>query len=78
MMGGLGILLLALGAILTFALEADAEGINLEVVGVILMIVGAIGVIVSMARGTMWGFTSTREVTRDGDTVVERRRSGPA
>lgn len=77
-MGGLGLFLLALGAVLAFALEADVAGIDLQTVGVILMIVGAIGVIVSLARGTMWGFTSTREVTRDGDTTIERRHTGPA
>ncbi|MGV9449887.1 DUF6458 family protein [Streptomyces sp. NPDC003635] len=43
---GLGgcIILIAAGAILTFATDWEMEGINLDLVGVILMIVGLIGV----------------------------------
>ncbi|MGW0756980.1 DUF6458 family protein [Streptomyces sp. NPDC002814] len=43
---GLGgcIILIAVGAILTFATDWHMEGVNLDLVGVILMIVGLIGV----------------------------------
>ncbi|MET9731889.1 DUF6458 family protein [Streptomyces sp. NPDC006458] len=43
---GLGgcIILIAVGAILTFATDWDMKGVNLDVVGVILMAVGLIGV----------------------------------
>lgn len=43
---GLGgcIILIAAGAILTFATDWDMQGVNLDLVGVILMIVGLIGV----------------------------------
>ncbi|KAB2973797.1 MULTISPECIES: DUF6458 family protein [unclassified Streptomyces] len=43
---GLGgcIILIAAGAILTFATDWDMDGVNLDLVGVILMIVGLIGV----------------------------------
>ncbi|MBK3629674.1 DUF6458 family protein [Streptomyces asoensis] len=43
---GLGgcILLIAVGAILTFATDWHMQGVNLDLVGVILMIVGLIGV----------------------------------
>ena len=76
-MGALSVLLIAAGAVLTFALERDAEGINLDAVGIILMVVGAIGLIASVMRGTMLGFSSTRErrVSPDGRTVVERDRT---
>jgi Domain of unknown function (DUF6458) len=42
---GLGgcIILIAVGAILTFATDWEMEGVNLDLVGVILMIVGLIG-----------------------------------
>ncbi|CAL9514249.1 MULTISPECIES: DUF6458 family protein [Streptomyces] len=45
---GLGgcIILIAVGAILTFATDWDMEGVNLDLVGVIFMIVGLIGVTV--------------------------------
>lgn len=45
---GTSIFLIALGAILTFAVEADISGLDINVVGVILMIAGAIGVVVSL------------------------------
>lgn len=38
---GLGIVLMAAGAILFWAVDASIEAVNLDVVGVILMIVGA-------------------------------------
>ena len=76
-MGALSVLLIAAGAILTFAWERDAEGINLDTVGIILMVVGGIGLVASLIRGSMMGFTSTRErrVSRDGRTVIERDRT---
>ncbi len=57
---GTGIVLLALGAILTFALDVDVRGIDLQVVGWILMIVGALGVVLELA---VWG-PRQRRVTR--------------
>jgi predicted CDP-diglyceride synthetase/phosphatidate cytidylyltransferase len=43
---GLGgcIVLIAVGAILTFATDWHMEGVNLDLVGIILMVVGLIGV----------------------------------
>jgi hypothetical protein len=62
---GVSILLIAAGAIMTFAIEVDnAEGFNINTVGIILMVVGAIGLIATM---TIFG-------GRRGDTVVETRR----
>lgn len=45
---GTSIFLIALGAILTFAVDASVSGLDLQTVGVILMIAGVIGVIVSL------------------------------
>ncbi len=45
---GASIFLIALGAILTFAVNADVSGISLDVVGVILMVAGAIGLLWSL------------------------------
>ncbi len=41
---GAGILLIALGAILTFATDWHTSGINIDVVGVVLMIAGVAGI----------------------------------
>jgi hypothetical protein len=57
---GTAIVLLALGAILTFALNVDVSGIDLQVVGWILMIAGALGIVLELA---VWG-PRQRRVTR--------------
>jgi len=58
---GTAIILLALGAILTFALNVSVSGVNLDVVGWILMIAGALGIVLELA---LWGPRSRRTVTR--------------
>jgi hypothetical protein len=71
---GTSIFLLAVGAILRFAVEVDAEGVNLHTVGVILMIVGAIGLVFSLIFWSSWGGFRRRETVTDGGTrrtVVE-------
>jgi hypothetical protein len=57
---GTAIVLLALGAILTFAVEFDVSGIDIRVVGWILMIVGALGIVLELA---IWGPRARRRVT---------------
>jgi hypothetical protein len=69
---GTSIFLIAVGAILKFAVTDSISGIKLATVGVILMIVGIVGLAISLmfltrARGTVVG---GRAVERD--RVVER------
>jgi hypothetical protein len=45
---GIGIVLIAIGAILTWGVTADAEGVDVNAVGVILMIVGLISLLLSL------------------------------
>lgn len=45
---GLSLLLFAIGAILRFAVTASVAGIDPQTVGVILMIVGAVGFLVTL------------------------------
>ena len=47
---GVSVFLFAVGAILTFAVNATVSGIDIATVGVILMIAGALGLIMTMAR----------------------------
>ena len=73
---GVSIFLLAVGAILTFAVEAEAEGIDINTVGVILMIVGGVGLLLSMLmwdRVGSYGFRRRTVVERSDPYVVERR-----
>ena len=66
---GTSIFLLALGAILTFALNVSVSGIDLDTVGVILMIVGAIGIVLSMMFWNSWGGWGGRRE----ETVIRER-----
>ena len=45
---GPSILLIAIGAILLWAVSVSVAGVSINVIGVILMIVGAIGVIAAL------------------------------
>jgi hypothetical protein len=45
---GTSLLLIAAGAILKFAVHASVSGVSLHTVGVILMVIGAIGLVVSL------------------------------
>ena len=65
---GVSIFLLALGAILAFAVDFEASGLDINTVGVILMVVGAIGLATSFLFWDRMGFGSSasrRTVTRD-------------
>lgn len=45
---GVGIFLIAVGAILAFAVSATVSGISISTVGVILMVVGALGILLEL------------------------------
>ncbi len=45
---GTSIFLIAVGAILKFAVTASVSGIDLAAVGVILMVVGVVGLVISL------------------------------
>jgi hypothetical protein len=70
---GASIFLLIIGAILTFAVQVSTPGFNINTVGIILMIGGLIGLVLSLL---FWSSFSPyrRRRTLSGDTVVEERR----
>jgi hypothetical protein len=49
------ILLIAVGAILTWGVTAQAEGLDVDAIGVILMVVGVVGLVISMLFWSSWG-----------------------
>ena len=58
------LVLIAIGAILTWAVTASISGLDINTVGVILMIVGAAGLVLSMIFWSSWGgFRTQRETT---------------
>ena len=52
---GAGLFLIAVGAILTFAVTGDVSGVNIDVVGWILMAVGLAGILLSLMFWSSWG-----------------------
>ena len=68
---GTSIFLIALGAIMYFAVNVDISGLELQTVGLILMIVGVLGLIISlylMSQASRRGVAGDRPVTRERDT----------
>jgi hypothetical protein len=64
---GASVFCIAVGAILTFGVETDStEGINVNNIGIILMVIGALGL---AFYALIWG-PRTRRVTGGGTTVI--------
>jgi hypothetical protein len=59
---GVALFLIAVGAILRFAVTDSISGIDLSTVGVILMIVGVLGLVLSLFYETMARNRATRSV----------------
>jgi hypothetical protein len=57
---GFSLLLIAVGAILRYAVTADVEGVQLDEVGLILMIVGAVGLVISLLYEALWAGERSR------------------
>ena len=70
------ILLIAVGAILTWGVTAEAQGLDVNAIGVILMIVGLLGLVISMIFWSSWGGFQRRTAAYvDGGPV--RRVAAP-
>lgn len=68
---GTSIVVFAIGAILKFATSVQSSSFNIQTIGVILMVVGVVGFVVSLVFWASWG----------GYGISSRRRSyyeGPA
>jgi hypothetical protein len=60
----LSLLLIAAGAVLTWAVSAEASGIDIQVVGVILLIVGIVGLVLSFVFWSSWGGFGGRDAAQ--------------
>ncbi len=69
---GVSIFFLAVGAVLTWAVDATVEGLDLQTVGVILMVVGGVGLMFSLLY---WSSFNERRVRRT--TVLDDRDVAP-
>ena len=52
---GVSLFLIAVGAILTFAVNAEVSGVDINVIGWILMGIGAAGLLLSLLFWSSWG-----------------------
>ena len=67
---GVSIFLIAAGAILTFAVETQAQGVDLDAIGVILMVVGILGLLFTLVLWEDWRPTARRRDYADDEVVV--------
>jgi hypothetical protein len=63
---GTGLFLVAVGAILRFAVNVQSNEFDWHTVGLILMIVGGIGILLSLLFWESWGGVHRRRVVEDG------------
>ncbi|HJV30318.1 MAG TPA: hypothetical protein VJ645_07355 [Gaiellaceae bacterium] len=67
---GVSLLLIAAGAILLWGVTGEVAGIDIDAIGVILIVVGAIGGLLSMIFWSSWG--GPAGVSRRRETYVEK------
>jgi Domain of unknown function (DUF6458) len=73
---GIGIFLSAVGAILAFAVSKTVSGVNIHAIGWILLIIGIVGIVLSMIFWSSWagpGYWGRRRTT-----YVDEGPQGPA
>ena len=78
---GTSLVLIAIGAILRFAVSVTTSGFNVHTIGLILLIIGVVGLIISLFFWSSWGgfggggYSRERRVTSDGrGGYVEQER----
>ena len=58
---GASLILIAAGAILAFAVDAEVSGLDVQTIGWILLVVGIVGALLSMLFWSSWGGFRRRE-----------------
>jgi hypothetical protein len=74
---GTSLFLIAVGAILRFAVTASTSAVNIHTVGVILMIVGAVGLLVSLFWMIAWSDRGRTAVPAPEDPYYRGSYPGP-
>jgi Domain of unknown function (DUF6458) len=67
---GTSLFLIAVGAILKYAVSDAVDGIDLSTVGLILMIVGVVGLVITLVYPSLWARQRgprDRTIVRDRD-----------
>lgn len=69
---GTSIFLIAVGAIFRYAITAEVAGIKIDTIGLILMVVGVIGLLISLFYMTVWSRRRTVEPVAERTVVRDR------
>jgi hypothetical protein len=76
---GVSLLLVAVGAVLAFAVNTTVSGIEIHTIGWILLAVGAFGVLLSLIFWSSWGgfggWSADRGAPARDRTIIERERT---
>lgn len=78
---GTSLILIAIGAVLRFAINVTTHGFNIHTIGIILMIVGVVGLIISLFWMAVWRdrrAAGARYVERDVPSRYAERDVPPA
>ena len=70
---GTSLILIAVGAILAFAVDAEISGLDVQTVGWILLAVGIVGALLSMMFWSSWGGFRRERTTVARDDVPPPR-----
>ncbi len=71
---GTSLFLIAVGAILRFAVSVTTHGFSIHTIGVILIVVGVLGLLISLLWMTVWADRRRRGTVVDDDPAVVRDR----
>ena len=74
---GVSLILIAVGAVLAFAVHVTTSGFNVNTVGYILLVVGVVGALISLVFWSSWagpGYFTRRTYVDDDVAPVRRRR----
>jgi hypothetical protein len=66
---GVSLVLIAVGAVMAFAVHVSGHGFNIHTIAIILLVVGAIGALLSMIFWSSWGGVGGAP----RETVIEER-----
>jgi hypothetical protein len=70
---GVSLILIAVGAVLAFAVHVTTSGFNVHTVGWILLVVGIVGVLISLVFWSSWGGFGGRRTVVEERPVARRR-----
>jgi hypothetical protein len=81
MYAALGIILIVAGAIVAFGIERAVDGFDLQAIGYIMMVGGALSLLVAAIQGLGWmsrsrrTFETERHMSPDGSHYVEETQT---